>query len=190
MPKIKKKALPKPAKTTKKSPAKKASAKQKPATKKPSKPAKKAPKAEKVAKAKNKEPKVRVKAEKKSKDRSSSKNGKISSKLAALLQIPAKTTLKPGQTILDTAEGAEKLRELVKLAKEQGYITYDDLNEALPDNVNDPDEMETIMGRLRSMEIEIIEASEVDRVKDGKKPDDAEEEEHVIKVLAHEQFRI
>ena len=116
MPKTKKKALPKPAKTTKKSPAKKASAKQKPATKKPSKPAKKAPKAEKVAKvakAKSKEPKVRAKAEKKSKYRSSSKNGKISSKLAALLQIPAKTALKPGQTILDTAEGAEKLRELV-----------------------------------------------------------------------------
>ena len=172
MPKIKKKALPKPAKTTKKSPAKKASAKQKPATKKPSKPAKKAPKAEKVAKAKNKEPKIRVKAEKKSKDRSSSKNGKISSKLAALLQIPAKTALKPGQTILDTAEGAEKLRELVKLAKEQGYLTFDDLNEHLPDSVNDADDMEAIMVRMRSMEIDIIDSSQVDSYKIGPKTDD------------------
>jgi RNA polymerase primary sigma factor len=172
MPKIKKKALPKPAKTTKKSPAKKASAKQKPATKKPSKPAKKAPKAEKVSKAKIKEPKVRAKAEKKSKDRSSSKNGKISSKLAALLQIPAKTALKPGQTILDTAEGAEKLRELVKLAKEQGYLTFDDLNEHLPDSVNDADDMEAIMVRMRSMEIDIIDSSQVDSYKIGPKTDD------------------
>ena len=37
--------------------------------------------------------------------------------------------------------------------------------------------METIMGRLRSMEIEIIEASDVDRFKDGKKDDEEEEEE-------------
>ncbi len=80
-------------------------------------------------------------------------------------------------SVIDQPDIQEKLKELIKLAKEQGYITYDDLNEALPDNVNDPDEMETIMVRLRSMEIEIIEASEVDRVKDGKKPDDAEEEE-------------
>src|SRR4029077_4031640 len=50
-----------------------------------------------------------------------------------------------------------------------------DLNEALPDTVNDADEMETIMGRLRGMEIDIIDASQVDRLKDGKK--DAEEEE-------------
>ncbi len=80
-------------------------------------------------------------------------------------------------SVIDQPDVQEKLRELIKLAKEQGYLTFDDLNEALPDNVNDPDEMETIMGRLRSMEIEIIEASDVDRFKDGKKTEDQEEEE-------------
>ena len=80
-------------------------------------------------------------------------------------------------SVIDQPDVQEKLRDLIKLAKEQGYLTFDDLNEALPDNVNDPDEMETIMGRLRSMEIEIIEASDVDRFKDGKKTEDAEEEE-------------
>ncbi|MBV8279754.1 MAG: RNA polymerase sigma factor region1.1 domain-containing protein, partial [Verrucomicrobia bacterium] len=35
----------------------------------------------------------------------------------------------------------ERLRELVKLAKEQGYLTYDDINEALPEGMADPDEM-------------------------------------------------
>jgi RNA polymerase primary sigma factor len=80
-------------------------------------------------------------------------------------------------SVIDQPDVQEKLRELIKLAKEQGYLTFDDLNEALPDNVNDPDEMETIMGRIRSMEIEIIEASDVDRFKDGKKSEDAEEEE-------------
>jgi RNA polymerase primary sigma factor len=47
---------------------------------------------------------------------------------------------------------SEKLRELIRLAKEQGYLTFDDdLDEALPDSVNDPEEMESIMNRLRGM---------------------------------------
>ena len=83
-------------------------------------------------------------------------------------------------SIIDQPEVQEKLRDLIRLAKEQGYLTFDDLNEALPDNVNDPDEMETIMSRLRAMEIEIIDASDVDRFKDGKKTDEAEEEEEKV----------
>jgi RNA polymerase primary sigma factor len=44
----------------------------------------------------------------------------------------------------------ERLRELVKLAKEQGYLTYDDINEALPEGMADPDEMDQIFAQLRS----------------------------------------
>ncbi len=60
----------------------------------------------------------------------------------------------------------EKLRELIKLAKEQGYLTFDDLDEALPESVNDPDSMESIITQLRAMEIDIIDASDVDRYKE------------------------
>src|ERR1700741_2265010 len=66
---------------------------------------------------------------------------------------------------------------MVKLAKEQGYVTYDDINEALPENMVDPEEMELLISRLRSMEVDIIDASEVDRYKDGKKDLDDEDEE-------------
>ena len=74
-------------------------------------------------------------------------------------------------------ETQEKIRELIKLAKEQGYLTWDDLNEALPDGVNDPDLIESIQTRLRSMEFDIIEASDVDRYKDLKKEQEADPEE-------------
>jgi RNA polymerase primary sigma factor len=124
----------------------------------------------KAAPAREKKVSKPAKAEKSKADASAPKLKKL--KIEKAIQ-PAATAI----SVIDQPDIQEKLKELIKLAKEQGYITYDDLNEALPDNVNDPDEMETIMGRLRSMEIEIIEASEVDRVKDGKKPDDAEEEE-------------
>ncbi|MEP6810339.1 MAG: sigma-70 family RNA polymerase sigma factor, partial [Chthoniobacterales bacterium] len=70
-----------------------------------------------------------------------------------------------------------RIRELIKLAKEQGYLTFDDLNESLPAEVTDADELDAILTRLRRMEIDIIEASEVDRYKDGKKDNEEEEEE-------------
>jgi len=70
-----------------------------------------------------------------------------------------------------------RIRELIKLAKEQGYLTFDDLNEALPEGMTDADDLDAILTRLRRMEIDIIEASEVDRFKDGKKEAEEEEEE-------------
>ena len=99
-------------------------------------------------------------------------------------KTPAKTPTKTDQAQPSTAahlsaefDMTEKLRELIRLAKEQGYLTFDDLNEALPDSLNDPEEMDAIMKRLRDMEIEVIEASDVDRLKDGKKDTDDDEED-------------
>src|SRR4029077_9806555 len=70
-----------------------------------------------------------------------------------------------------------RIRDLIKLAKEQGHLTFDDLNEALPEGLTDTDELRPILTRLRRLEIDIIEASEVDRYRDGKKDVDEEEEE-------------
>jgi RNA polymerase primary sigma factor len=81
--------------------------------------------------------------------------------------------------LYSTIELQSRIRELIKLAKEQGYLTFDDLNEALPEGITDADELDIILTRLRRLEIDIIEASEVDRYKDGKKDTegDLEEEE-------------
>ena len=65
---------------------------------------------------------------------------------------------------IDSPEVQSKLRDLVRLAKEQGHITFDDLNDALPDGYISPDTMEEIILRLRGMEFEITDASEVDRL--------------------------
>jgi RNA polymerase primary sigma factor len=70
----------------------------------------------------------------------------------------------------------EKVRELIKLAKEQGYLTFDDLDEALPEGVNDPANLDFVISQLRSVEIEIIDSSDVDRVKDVRTKDSEEDE--------------
>ncbi len=64
---------------------------------------------------------------------------------------------------VNSPELKQRLRDLIKLAKEQGYLTYDDLNENLPDDVVTAEAIEEILERLRSMEFSIIDASEVDR---------------------------
>ena len=60
---------------------------------------------------------------------------------------------------------SERIKELVRLAREQGHLTYNDLNEALPENAMTPEMLEEIFSKLRTLEIEIVDQAEVDRVK-------------------------
>ncbi len=71
----------------------------------------------------------------------------------------------PEDYTIDSPDIQFKLRELIKLAKEQGHVSYDDLNEALPNDLISPDVVEEIILRLRNLEIDIIDASQVDRVR-------------------------
>jgi RNA polymerase primary sigma factor len=68
----------------------------------------------------------------------------------------------------------EKVRELLLLAKEQGHLTYDDINDALPDSVVTPEDLDQIYTKLANLEVEIVDQAEVDRVK---QPEAEEEEE-------------
>ena len=56
-----------------------------------------------------------------------------------------------------------KFRELIHLNRVQGYLTYDDVNNALPEDVTDPDEMESIISLLKGLDIEIIDDYELER---------------------------
>jgi RNA polymerase primary sigma factor len=69
-------------------------------------------------------------------------------------------------------EIAEKLKELVRLAQEQGYLTYNDINEALPDTLISPEELDDIYIKLRNLEVEIVDQAEVDRVKQAEAEED------------------
>jgi RNA polymerase primary sigma factor len=78
--------------------------------------------------------------------------------------------LQPGSKAADVAE---KIKELVRLAQEQGYLTYNDINDALPDTVVSAEELDDIYVKLRNLEVEIVDQAEVDRVKQA----EPEEEE-------------
>jgi len=61
-------------------------------------------------------------------------------------------------------EMAEKIKELVRLAQEQGYLTYNDISEAFPDTIS-ADQLDEIYIKLRSLEVDIVDQAEVDRIK-------------------------
>ena len=67
---------------------------------------------------------------------------------------------------------SEIIKQLIRLAQEQGHLSYNDISDALPDNVIEP-ELDEVFGKLRSLEIEIVNQAEVDRVKTA----EAEEED-------------
>ena len=68
----------------------------------------------------------------------------------------------------------DKIKELVRLAQEQGYLTYNDINDVLPESVITPEDLDEVYVKLRNLEIEIVDQSEVDRVK---QPEPEEEED-------------
>jgi RNA polymerase primary sigma factor len=55
-------------------------------------------------------------------------------------------------------------------------LTYNDINDALPDSVVTPEELDEIYIKLRNLEVEIVDQAEVDRVK---QPEPEEEDDKV-----------
>jgi RNA polymerase primary sigma factor len=81
--------------------------------------------------------------------------------------------------LLDLNEASVK--KLLARAKKRGYITYDELNEALPQDQMSSEQIEDIMSSLSEMGINIIENDEPadDATETGRKDDDEDDVEPV-----------
>jgi len=88
------------------------------------------------------------------------------------------TDAAPPPLTIDCPEMQSKLRDLIKLAKEQDFLSFDDINDALPEGLAEPEVIDGILSRLRAMDFDIIDASEVDSLQPKiKAPDEADEAE-------------
>lgn len=68
-----------------------------------------------------------------------------------------------------TPQHQQKVDELVGIAKEQGFITYEEINDILPMTFDSPDQIDQVLIYLSGMDIQILNQSEVDRQKERKK---------------------
>lgn len=63
----------------------------------------------------------------------------------------------------------QKVEELVAVAKEQGYLTYEEINEVLPMTFDSPEQIDQVLIYLSGMDIQILNQAEVDRQKRERK---------------------
>src|SRR5476649_1166853 len=83
----------------------------------------------------------------------------MATKTAAVAQPEAAETQEgPDAPLLDTL-GAE-LKKLVQKGKERGYVTYDELNAALPPDEVSSEQIEDTMAMLSEAGVNVIEAEE------------------------------
>jgi RNA polymerase primary sigma factor len=69
-------------------------------------------------------------------------------------------------------ELTEKMKELLRLAQEQGYLTYDDIDDVLSEVALSPADLEEIHTRLGNLDVEIVDQAEVDRSKQAEPEED------------------
>jgi RNA polymerase primary sigma factor len=60
----------------------------------------------------------------------------------------------------DRKQDPKKIRKLIDLGKERGYLTYTEVNEAVPREGSTPEELDSVMSMLGDMDIEVVESME------------------------------
>ncbi|MCE2982635.1 MAG: RNA polymerase sigma factor [Parachlamydia sp.] len=68
-----------------------------------------------------------------------------------------------------TQQHQQKIDELISISKEQGFITYEEINEILPMSFDSADQIDQVLIYLSGMDIQVLNQSEVDKQKERKK---------------------
>ena len=59
----------------------------------------------------------------------------------------------------DVVKQESRLKDLIAKGKEQGYLTYAEVNDHLPEDISDPDQVEDIIQMINDMGIQVFEAA-------------------------------
>ncbi|TNC10435.1 RNA polymerase sigma factor RpoD [Methylobacterium terricola] len=77
--------------------------------------------------------------------------------------------------LLDLTDASVK--RMIKLAKKRGYVTYDELNEVLPQEEFTSEQIEDVLGQLSELGVNVVEAEEADDQQGEAAPQEGAEEE-------------
>lgn len=61
--------------------------------------------------------------------------------------------------MVDHSEKKSQIKQLISKGKEQGYLTYAEVNDHLPEDITDPDQVEDIIGMINDMGIPVYETA-------------------------------
>lgn len=57
------------------------------------------------------------------------------------------------------AQQQSRIKELILLGREQGYLTYAEVNDHLPEDISDPEQVEDIIRMINDMGINVFEVA-------------------------------
>ncbi|MBU0637424.1 MAG: RNA polymerase sigma factor RpoD [Planctomycetes bacterium] len=63
----------------------------------------------------------------------------------------------------------QSVSELIKLGKTRKYLTWEELNETLPDEAVSPDKLESVLNRIEQHGIQMIDEIEADKLRDARR---------------------
>jgi RNA polymerase primary sigma factor len=65
-------------------------------------------------------------------------------------------------SLMDREERNDRIKELMALASDHGFLTFEDINEAFPEDMVVVEDVDKVVGLLQSMEIDIIRQDDVE----------------------------
>ena len=72
-------------------------------------------------------------------------------------KLAAEAAKDPAMVALDAENRRTRLKTLIVLGKERGYLTYAEINDHLPDDVQNTDQIDGIIGMINDMGIQVYE---------------------------------
>jgi RNA polymerase primary sigma factor len=112
---------------------------------------------------------------------STAAKAKTTAKQATESKVPAKsatktTTAKEAAKSVNKSvephalknEITEKVRKLINLSREQGFLTFKDIDKSLPEIATDPEELQNVISIFNNLEIKLLDSAEVEKFKKNK----------------------
>lgn len=99
----------------------------------------------------------------------------------------AKAGLAPNELLIE-----EKIKEIIEKGKKKGYVTYEEMNDELPDQAISPNRLDNLLMTLDELGVQILDDNDLPPVGEGEtfdafEDDEAEEEEEVDEGQLFEQ---
>ncbi|HEY5653457.1 MAG TPA: RNA polymerase sigma factor RpoD [Pontiella sp.] len=82
---------------------------------------------------------------------------KIAATVAAVDDVASNSV-----SLMDREERNDRMKDLIALAQDHGFLTFEDINEAFPEDQVVVEDVDKIVGLLQSMEIDIIRQDDVE----------------------------
>jgi RNA polymerase primary sigma factor len=100
---------------------------------------------------------VKAKVTKKAAKKTPIKKTPVKKKSVAAAKVGKDTAKKPVAVVKASSEQQSQLKLLISRGKEQGYLTYAEVNDHLPNDIVDPEQIEDIVNMINDMGITVHE---------------------------------